>query len=257
MYIDTHAHINSKFINSQDIDVEIKEIIQHNLSIVINVGTSLETSLENINIAKNYSIMYPTIGIHPNNDYHDNDLIKLKELVKKNRSKIVAIGETGLDFFHKPKSVVFSKQAKLLEFQTNLAIEFDLPLIIHGRNSLDELINYFNKKNNKKLRGIIHTFSGTYNQAIQFIKLGFYISFSGTVTFKNNLVTKEVAKKIPLKYLLTETDSPFLTPSPFRGKINHSYYVKYVVNEIAQLRGITINELINAIQSNTKKIFNI
>ena len=257
MYIDTHAHINSKFFNSKELDDEMKKIQSENVSLVINVGTNVSTSIENSHLSKTYSIMYYSIGIHPNNKYTQNDLEALKSTINDSDKKLIAIGETGLDFFHSPKETVFKEQMTSLEFQVNLAIENDLPLIIHARNSLDELLDFFTKKNNKKLRGVIHTFSGTYDQALKFIKLGFYISISGVVTFKNNLITKEVVQKIPLKYLLTETDSPFLAPVPFRGKTNHPYYLKYIIDEIAKLRNISINELTNAIRDNVKKLFGI
>ncbi len=250
--IDTHSHLfEDEF--KEDIDNCILRAKDNNIKKIILVGFSSQTNQAAQDLSKKYDIFYPTAGVHPeeaNNDY----LIKfneLKEFIKNN--KVYAIGECGLDYYW---DITYKEeQKKLLRLQCELALELDLPIIIHMREATKDTYDIL--KDYKGLRGVMHCYSGSYEMAKEFIKLGFYISLGGPVTFKNAKEPKLIAKEIPLDKLLIETDCPFLAPTPFRGKRNESAYVKYVCEEIANIRGISFEEVDRATTANAKNLFKI
>ena len=172
-----------------------------------------------------------------------------------NREKVIAIGEIGLDYYYdnSPRDI----QRKRFIEQLNLAKEVDLPVIIHSRSAAGETFEILKEAQDGKLEGVLHCYSGSVEMAREYIKLGFYISIAGPVTFKNARVLKEVAKEVPLDKLLIETDAPYLTPEPYRGKRNEPIYVRYVAGTIAEIKGITFEEVAKATSENTKKLFRI
>ena len=250
--IDTHSHLFSEEFN-EDIDDCIKRAKENNISKIILVGFSYDTNRKAQELAKKYDIFYPTAGVHPeeaDNNYLDK-FNELKEFIKNN--KVYAIGECGLDYYW---DITYKEEQKeLLKLQCKLAIDNDLPIIIHMREATKDTYDIL--KEFKGLKGVMHCYSGSYEMANEFIKLGFYISLGGPVTFKNAKEPKLVAKNIPLDRLLIETDCPFLAPTPYRGKRNESSYVKYVCEEIANLRGISAQEVDNITTENAKKLFKI
>ena len=250
--IDTHSHLFSEEFEL-DIDSCVERCKENNVNKIILVGFSDITNIKAQELAKKYDIFYPTAGIHPeeaNNDY----LAKfngLKEFVKNN--KVYAIGECGLDYYW---DITYKEeQKKLLMLQCELALELDLPIIIHMRDATKDTYDIL--KDYKGLRGVMHCYSGSYEMAKEFIKLGFYISLGGPVTFKNAKEPKLVAKEIPLDRLLIETDCPFLAPTPFRGKRNESSYVKYVCEEIAKIREMSVSDIERITEENAKNLFKI
>ena len=250
--IDTHSHLFSEEFEL-DIDSCVERCKENNVNKIILVGFSDITNIKAQELAKKYDIFYPTAGIHPeeaNNDY----LAKfngLKEFIKNN--KVYAIGECGLDYYW---DITYKEeQKKLLRLQCELALELDLPIIIHMRDATKDTYDIL--KDYKGLRGVMHCYSGSYEMAKEFIKLGFYISLGGPVTFKNAKEPKLVAKGIPLDRLLIETDCPFLAPTPFRGKRNESSYVKYVCEEIAKIREMSVSDIERITEENAKKLFKI
>jgi TatD DNase family protein len=250
--IDTHSHLFSEEFEL-DIDSCIERCKENNVNKIILVGFSDITNIKAQELAKKYDIFYPTAGIHPeeaNNDY----LAKfngLKEFIKNN--KVYAIGECGLDYYW---DITYKEeQKKLLRLQCELALELDLPIIIHMRDATKDTYDIL--KDYKGLRGVMHCYSGSYEMAKEFIKLGFYISLGGPVTFKNAKEPKLVAKGIPLDRLLIETDCPFLAPTPFRGKRNESSYVKYVCEEIAKIREMSVSDIERITEENAKNLFKI
>lgn len=251
--IDTHSHL---FEEDFDIDRDdcVKRCKEFNINKVIIVGFDYYTNRKAQEMAKKYDIFYPTAGIHPeyaNKDYNEK-INELKEFIKNN--KVYAIGECGLDYYW---SVEFKEEQKILfEMQINLAIENDLPIIIHCRDAIKDTYDILSKYKGR-IKGVMHCYSGSLEMAYEFIKLGLYISLGGPVTFKNAKEPKEVAKNIPLDKLLVETDCPFLAPTPFRGKRNESSYVTLVAKEIADLRKISYQELEEATEKNTKELFNL
>ena len=250
--IDTHSHLFAEEFNN-DLDECINRCKESNINKIMLVGFSKETNIKAQELAKKYDIFYPTAGIHPDEackEYMDkyNELV---DFIKNN--KIYAIGECGLDYYW--DTTYKAEQKELLKLQCELAIKNDLPIIIHMREATKDTYDIL--KEYKGLRGVMHCYSGSYEMALEFIKLGFYISLGGPVTFKNAKEPKIVAANIPLDRLLIETDCPYLAPTPFRGKRNESSYVKYVCAEIANLRGLSEEEIDEITTKNACELFKI
>jgi len=226
------------------------------VSYVVDVGFNVESSRQAIKDAAEREWCYAAVGVHPHDvkDMKDEDAQTLLELAKT--PKVVAFGEIGLDFYrdYSPRDV----QRAVFRKQLNLAFETGLPIIIHDRESAGETINILiEEKAFSKARILLHCFSGSAEQAIEYIGLGCAISVAGPVTYRNNKKTVRVAAEIPLEHLLIETDTPFLTPEPFRGQRNEPANVEYVARKIAELRGITYEEVAAATLENAKRFYGI
>lgn len=251
--IDTHCHL---FDEEFDIDREdtIKRAIDSGVEKMILVGFSHKTNQLAQEMAKKWNVFYPTAGLHPSEASLNylNDFLEFKSFVEKN--KVYAIGECGLDYHW---DITYKEeQKKLFHLQCEYAIEKDLPIIVHSRDAAKDTFDIIASYKGK-LKGVMHCYSGSKELALEYVKLGFYISLGGPVTFKNAKEPKEVAKAVPLDLLLIETDCPYLAPTPMRGKRNESSYVKYVRDEIASLRGITPKEVEEATTRNAIRLFKI
>lgn len=251
--IDTHSHL---FASDFDEDIEdcIKRCKENNVNKVVLVGFSSETNKKAMEYSKKYDIFYPTAGVHPD-EADDNYLAKLDsldEFVKNN--KVYAIGECGLDYHYGNENMEIQKL--IFIHQIELAIRYDLPIIIHMRDATYDCYNILCNYRGK-IRGVMHCYSGSVEMAYEFIKLGFYISLGGPVTFKNSKTSKDVCKTIDINRLLIETDCPYLAPVPFRGKRNESAFVYYTAIEIANLRGISVKELDDITTKNAERLFKI
>lgn len=254
MIIDSHVHLDDKRFN-RDRDLLIKSLEKNGVELAINIGADLKTSIASASLADKYENIYAAVGVHPHSAKEmDESTIEILRSFAS-REKVVAIGEIGLDFFRdlSPRDV----QRKWFKEQIKLAKEVNLPIVVHSRDSDQEVFDILKEAQDGSLRGVFHCFSGSVEMARELIKLGFYISLAGPVTFKNARVPKEVAKAVPLDKLLIETDSPYLTPEPYRGKRNEPIFTKYVAAEIAELRGISYEELAKATNRNTKRLFGI
>lgn len=248
--INTHSHVN--MLRETNIDEAIQNAIDNKI-VTIVPSSSVQDIFDTDKFIKKYNDVYGYVGVFPEEvkDFSDKTLSDMEEIIKSN-PKIIGIGEIGLDYywdksFKELQKEVFIKQ---IEF----ANQMNLPLNIHSREAHLETLEIL-KKYNKNSTAIMHCFSGSLEFARECIKEGIYIALGGVVTFKNAKKTKEVAKNIPLEYLLLETDDPYLAPVPFRGKENQPMYVKYVAEEIANLRGITPEEVAKTSTENAKKIF--
>lgn len=248
--INTHSHVN--MLRETNIDEAIQNAIDNKI-VTIVPSSSAQDIFDTDNFIKKYNDVYGYVGVFPEEvkDFSDKTLSDMEEIIKSN-PKIIGIGEIGLDYywdksFKELQKEVFIKQ---IEF----ANQMNLPLNIHSREAHLDTLEIL-KKYNKNSTAIMHCFSGSLEFARECIKEGIYIALGGVVTFKNAKKTKEVAKNIPLEYLLLETDDPYLAPVPFRGKENQPMYVKYVAEEIANLRGITPKEVAKTSTENAKKIF--
>lgn len=254
MLIDTHAHLNDEKFDNDRKEV-IKRARESGLEKIINIGYNKETILTTLDLINQHDFIYGAIGWHPNNAHEmaEEDFDWLKELSK--HPKIVAIGEIGLDYYwdFAPKDV----QQEIFRKQIKLAKELNLPIIIHNRDAHQDVFNILNSEGVNQVGGIMHSFSGSVEMALKSIDMGFYISFSGPVTFKNAKKPQEVAAAIPLDRILIETDSPYLTPEPFRGKRNESAYVKFIAAKIAELKGLDIEEIEQITTDNAKRIFKL
>lgn len=254
MLIDSHVHLDDKRFN-RDRDNIINSLKDNGIEMVINIGADLQTSIASVSLAEKYQNVYAVVGVHPHSAKEvDNSTIEILKSFAS-REKVVAIGEIGLDYHYdnSPRDV----QRKWFVEQLKLAKEVNLPVVIHTREAAQETFEILKEAQDGTLRGVLHCYSGSVEMALEYIKLGFYISIAGPVTFNNSRVLKEVVKAVPLDKLLVETDCPYLTPEPNRGKRNEPAYVKYVAGEIADIKGISFEELAKATNDNTKELFKI
>jgi len=253
--IDSHCHLHSLPLDKlgMDLDQVLNEAEDHHVESMLTVSIDAKTLPRVIEIAEKYSQVYASSGIHPC-DVHDiseNDWALVKRHAEN--PKVVAIGETGLDYYH---SVEYVKtQQALFKRHIHLAKEVSKPLIIHTRSAKEDTIKVLKNEGARDIGGVLHCFTESKEMAKQALDLGFYISFSGIITFKNALELKDVVKFVPMDRLLIETDAPYLAPMPHRGKINRPAWVYHVAQEVAQLRGIHVDEVAATTYNNTKKLF--
>lgn len=251
-YIDTHCHLLSEYFDDTQIVKLINTAREFGVKEIIIPATTWENSLETIKISQKYPYVYSAIGVHPSVATNDFDANLLTDIDVK---KIIAIGEIGLDFYWENNPLP-ETQIHVFKIFLDFAIKHDLPALIHMRNSEQEIYNILSMTKYKRLKFLIHSFTSTYEWACKFIELGGLISFSGIVTFKNAKNLQEVVKKIPLNKILSETDTPYLTPTPHRGQSNQPAYVKHVVDFIASLREEKSAIVVKTIYKNTKTFFN-
>lgn len=253
MLIDSHAHLDK-----EDFDLDREYIIEHletnGIELVVNVGADMESSRESVKLADKYHNIYAAIGVHPHSakDMTEDCLEELEKLSKN--PKVVALGEIGLDYHYdySPRDI----QKKVFRDQIKLAKKLDLPIVVHSRQADEDTLEIL-KEEKENLRGIMHCFSSDRAMMKEYLDLGFFISLAGPVTFKKTEELKEVAKLVPIDKLLVETDAPYLAPTPYRGKRNEPIYVKYTAALIAELKGMTIEDLTLQTNMNTKEIFAI
>ncbi len=244
--IDTHAHIYNEYYN---IDNLVKDLVSNGVKKVINNSTNNEDAKEVIELSKKYNnFLLPAVGIHPEfaNDYN---LEELELIIKSN--KVYAVGEIGLDYYWVKDNK--EEQKKLFESQIKLANKYNLPIIVHTRDSIQDCLDII--KNNR-CRGVIHCFNGSYEMAKEFIKCGFKLGIGGVLTFKNSKLY-QLIEKIDLKDIVLETDSPYLTPEPNRGKQNNPSNVYFVAKRISEIKNISVEKVIDQTTENACQIFDI
>ncbi len=252
MFIDSHAHLEWESYKA-----DFSEVLKHaqnaKVELILNIGTTLEHCKQGIELAKQYPHIFASVGIHPHDankvpmDYLD----QLKELAKN--PKVKAIGEIGLDYYyeHSPREI----QLQRFEEQVQLAKDLHLPLSIHCREAFQDCFDILNKIS--YFYGVFHCFTGTQEEAKKALELGFYISFSGIVTFKKSTALQEVAKQIPLEKMLIETDAPFLAPEPHRGKRNEPAFVVLTAQKIADLKNTPLETVAQKTTHNAKTLFKL
>lgn len=287
MLIDSHCHVNFNAY-SEDTDKVIDRCLSNDIWL-INIGSEYNTSFKTVEIANNYDQgVYAVIGLHPihvTSDITESVIVggQKKEVktpqeefnynkykfLATSSDKVVGLGEVGLDYFYFDKNDNDADDKKKLQKEVfgefiNLSYELNLPLVIHCRGHRDDPYGAYDdvlkliKNSNKDVRGVIHCFGGNLSQAKEFIELGFYVGFTGIITFKKKAEDLQaIVREISLKKILIETDSPFLAPEPYRGQRNEPFYVKFVAEKVAELKSVTIDEVANVTTDNAKKIFNI
>ncbi len=240
MIFDTHAHYDDK---SYDLDLfeVIQEMINGNVTQVVNIGASMQSSKNSIALAKKYPLFYATIGVHPDeiSGLCEEDMNWLREHAKDDR--VVAIGEIGLDYYWNKDNK--EEQKKWFKSQIQIARENNLPLVIHSRDAAADTLEILKEENAQEIGGIIHCYSYSVELMKEYVKMGFYIGIGGVLTFKNAKVIKEVVAEIPMNRLVLETDAPYLSPDPFRGKRNISTNLYYVACKVAEIKGISLEEV--------------
>lgn len=264
MIIDSHAHLNFEAFKD-DWEEVIKDCLDNDVWFIC-VGAQYATSKRGVEIADIYDEgVWASVSLHPihveGSSFHPEKFVleDYDKLIKSSK-KVVAVGETGIDFYHDDFTI--EKQKEVFSQHLELAKQNNLPVIMHGRDSQDSSKNAYRVmldilKDQKLKGGVIHCFGGTVEEALEFNKLGFYVGFTATITFDKTGKLDEVVKAVPLDRILVETDSPYLAPAPYRGKRNQPQYVKYVAEKIAEIRQIDYNKVEQQTVANTKKLFNI
>ena len=250
---DTHAHYDSNGFKS-DRDEVLSALPEANVALVVNPGCDLPSSRVAIELAERYDHVYAAVGVHPSDcdDFTEADIETLRQLAA--HEKVVAIGEIGLDYYWKdnaPKEF----QEKVFRWQIELALELDLPIIVHDREAHGDTMRIL--WDYPEARGVIHCFSGSPEMAVEFVKRGWYIGFDGPITYKNAAKAPEVAAVVPLERIVVETDSPYLTPVPFRGKRNDSRYLPYVIEKLAEWKGVTPEDMERITWENGKRLYGL
>lgn len=250
--IDSHAHFNDSRFDGFRHEL-LTRMYELGVGKIINCGTDYKNIDECLEISRKYDFCYTAIGFHPSHvpDDEDIDYGRLDSLIKSDK-KIIAVGETGLDYFLRPDNK--ERQQEAFRKQLELAERNNLPVIIHDRDAHADTMKILKEYSPK---GVVHCFSGSVEMAEEVVKLGMYIGIGGVLTFKNSLKLKEVAAAIPLDRILLETDAPYMAPEPFRGKTNHSALIVFVAQKLAEIKNIPFDEVIKVTAKNTEKLFNI
>ena len=252
MIFDTHAHYDDKQFD-QDREELLASMKDNGIGTIVDVGSNMETSTWIVEAVTRYPMMYGAVGVHPSDtaELKESDIDTLKKYAAMDR--ILAIGEIGLDYYwDEPERSI---QKKWFEAQIELARDVKLPIIIHSRDAAKDTYDIMKALHAEEIGGVVHCFSYSKEMARQFLDMGFYIGIGGVVTFKNAKTLKEVAAYTPLDRIVLETDCPYLAPVPFRGKRNNSAYIDYVAQEIADLKGISKEEVIAVTEENARKLF--
>ncbi len=248
--IDIHAHYDDSAFDTDREELISSLFREKGVTKIINAGCNIESSLYSIKLAEKYDGIYAAVGFHPHEalNFKNDDLKIIREMLA--HPKVVAIGEIGLDYHYGTEDK--EQQKILFRKQLELAVETDMPVVIHERDCVADCLEIVFDYN---VRGVFHAFSGSKETAKELLKRGWYISFPGTITFKNARHTVENAEFLPEDRILTETDSPYLTAHPFRGKRNDSSYMKFTIEKIAEIRGKTFEYMERVTEENAKRLF--
>jgi TatD DNase family protein len=256
MLIDSHAHIQGKEY-AGEVETVIARAREAGIDKIIAVGGAGEMSSNHdaVALASLYDDVYAAVGMHPHDakDVGPEELKSLRELTI--HPKVIAVGETGLDYYysHSPHDV----QRRVFMDFINLARQAGLPLIVHERDAAQDAAQLLRSEGTGDLRGVIHCFTGNYEAACAYLDLGFYLSFTGIITFKNAEPLRDVVRQVPLKKILIETDSPYLTPVPHRGKRNEPAYVRLVAEAVAIIKSVSLEEVAQITSGNARELFSI
>ena len=256
MIFETHAHYDDEKFDEDRVELLSHLLRENNIGNVINVGASFRGCQDSLKLAETYDNVYAALGIHPEelDDFTEDNLSWIKE--NASNPKVAAIGEIGLDYYWIKDDEGRAKQREWFKIQLALAREVDLPVIIHSRDAAEDTLNTiveYNTHYNKK--GIIHCYSYSKEIALEYIKMGWYIGVGGVVTFKNSKKLVETVKAIPIESIVLETDCPYMAPAPHRGERNSSIYLNYVVEKIAELKEMSIDDVERITYENALNIY--
>lgn len=254
MIFETHAHYDDEKFD-EDRELLLKEMTENDVRWIVNVAASMETARNTIALTEKYDYIYGAIGVHPNEveELNEHHMEWLKE--KSALEKIVAIGEIGLDYYYdEPTKEI---QREWFVKQINLAREVKLPMIIHSRDAAQDTLSIMKKEKCGEIGGVVHCYSYSIELAKEFLDMGFYIGVGGVVTFPNGKKLKEVVDYLPMDRIVLETDSPYLSPAPLRGKRNNSMNIKYIAEEIAGIKNISVEEVYDTTYQNALKLYRL
>ena len=252
MIIDTHAHYDDEAF-SEDREAVFEEIKKSGVGLVVNIGSSFETAKESVRLSEQYNFIYAAIGVHPSETEELNEEHMSWLLENSGKEKVVAIGEIGLDYYYdEPEREL---QKKWFRRQLEIAREVKLPVCIHSRDAAQDTLMILKEQKAEEVGGVIHCFSYGWEQAKIYLDMGFYLGIGGVVTFKNGKKLKEVVKNAPIERLVLETDAPYLAPVPYRGKRNQSGYLPLVVEVVAEIKGLPVEEVIRSTEENARRLY--
>lgn len=252
MIFESHAHYDDEAFN-EDRDELLKSMPGNGIGYIINVGSSLKTTETTVELTEKYPYIYGAAGVHPNEtgELNEDNFSWLRQQCGK--EKIVAVGEIGLDYYWDEPN--HETQKKWFERQLDLAREVSKPVIIHSRDAAKDTYDIMRAKKAKEIGGVVHCYSYSPEMALDYVKMGFYIGIGGVVTFKNGKKMKEVVEVLPIERILLETDSPYLSPEPNRGKRNSSLNIPYIAKQIADIKDLSYEEVVDITCKNAKELF--
>jgi TatD DNase family protein len=255
MLIDSHSHLNDIAFDN-DLENVIENMLNNDVKKALVVGYNKDTILRSEKLSSKYSFLFSSCGIHPHDskDYDENIEELIIDLIHKNK-KFVAIGEIGLDYFKNYSPITIQKV--VFKRQLEIAIKEDIPVIIHNRDATEDCFKIIKECFKSNFRGVLHSYSSSYEMAKEFQKLNLIFGISGPVTYKNAHKLRETVKNISLDNLIVETDCPYLTPVPYRGKRNEPAFVELIAKKIAEIKGISLEEVKEITTKNCEKLFNI
>lgn len=252
MIFDTHAHYDDEKFDIDREDV-LNDLKNHDVNLVVNIGCDEKTSINSIKLAEKYDFLYATVGFHPHSakEFEEKHIDMLKEMAK--HEKVLAIGEIGLDYYYdnSPREI----QKEVFAKQLQIANELSLPVVIHDRDAHKDCLDVINTHSPEKL--VYHCYSGSPEYAEILLKKGYKMSFGGALTFKNARVSQEVIDFLPLEAIMLETDCPYLSPVPHRGKRNDSRYINLIAEKISEIKGISYEKVLEITYNNGKEFFGI
>lgn len=254
MIFETHAHYDDEQFDS-DREELIDSLSDCGVKRVVNVGASIASTRNSIELSKKYDFVYAAVGVHPSEiaELNEENFAWLHQLT--NLKKVVAVGEIGLDYYWDKDSEVQKRQRYWFKRQMELAKETGLPMIVHSRDAAEDTLRVMKENHAEEISGVIHCYSYSPELAKEFIKMGYYIGVGGVVTFKNAKKLKETVEQIPLERILLETDCPYMAPEPYRGKRNDSRNIPYIIEKIAELKGLTPEEVEKITWQNALKLY--
>lgn len=254
MIFDSHAHYDDEAFND-DRDEVLCEVKKSGVGFIVNAGANIKSSITSVELAKKYDFIYAAVGIHPQDagTFQENTEDLLRGLA--NEAKVVAIGEIGLDYYYEGADSCVQKI--VFEEQIKLALDLNMPVIVHDREAHGDTFDIIKKYIGSGLKGVLHCYSGSTEMALRYIDMGFYLGFTGVITFKNAKKSIDVLREIPMDRILIETDCPYLAPIPFRGKRNDSRYLRQVVEKACEVLNLEHDYFTNLTCSNARELFKI
>ena len=254
MIFDTHAHYDDDAFD-EDRDVLLSDLREQNVEYIVNVGASMASSERSVTLAEKYPFVYAAVGVHPDEvgELDEEKFLRLKFMAA--HEKVKAIGEIGLDYYWDKEKHDLQKHWFMRQME--LAHEMKLPMIVHSREAAKDTLDMVTAAKSLDLKGIIHCYSYSVEQAREYLNMGYYLGIGGVLTFKNAKKLKEVAEYAPLSQIVLETDCPYLAPVPYRGKRNNSAMIAYVAEELAIIKQISVEEVLQITNENGRKLYDI